>query len=181
MFEDCIPDLVVKHFDDINFADLYRRGIRFLIIDVDNTLVCRKSELIVPAMIDSVRRAKECGIRQICLLSNIGFKSDKGEARIGRIAQKVGADVYVCACWPNIKPKPAPFRKALSIMPGAETSNTAVIGDQLLSDIKGGKRLGMYTIWVQPLGPDHWITFWKRLVEIPIKNKIASLVERGGI
>lgn len=40
----------------------------------------------------------------------------------------------------------------------AQPAQTAIIGDQLFTDIAGGNKLGLYTILVRPLGPDHWST-----------------------
>ncbi len=43
-------------------------------------------------------------------------------------------------------------------MMNSQPENTAIIGDQIFTDVLGGKRLGLYTILVRPLGEDHWTT-----------------------
>ena len=49
-----------------------------------------------------------------------------------------------------LKPLPFAFRKALK-MCGSTRKRAAVIGDQLFTDVLGGKLLGMYTVMVLPL------------------------------
>ena len=49
--------------------------------------------------------------------------------------------------------KPSPeFFDYCKMRIGFRKENTALIGDSLTSDIKGGKRYGLYTIWYNPLG-----------------------------
>lgn len=172
MFEDCVPDLVLLHISQIDWQTLCESGIEFLIIDVDNTIALRKSIEVSITITDAFKSAKARGIKKICLLSNVGLASTKRKRRINQIATIVEADDFVCAYWPRIKPRAEPFLEAINRMPGATTKNTAMIGDQLLSDIKGGNRLGLFTIKVEPLGNDHWITFWKRILEKIIKKHL---------
>ena len=50
----------------------------------------------------------------------------------------------------------------------------AIIGDQILTDIFGGNRLGIYTILVDPLDIDFKVSKINRLIEkkINLKNGI---------
>ncbi len=48
-----------------------------------------------------------------------------------------------------LKPRRGALRRALSVM-GTAPETTALVGDQLFTDILGGNRLGLYTILVRP-------------------------------
>lgn len=165
------PDLSYNSIAVINFEGFSKLGYGFYIIDVDNTLTPRNSLEISPEILGIIVDAvKEGHIKDFCFVSNIGIRSKKSQARVAKIAKKFGTDKFVCAFWPNIKPKAKPFLKALDLMPGATIKNTVVIGDQMFSDILGGNRLGLLTILVKPLGKDHPITFWKRWLEKIVAN-----------
>jgi HAD superfamily phosphatase (TIGR01668 family) len=50
------------------------------------------------------------------------------------------------------KPAAKAFRKALGLL-GLAAEHTVVIGDQMLTDVLGGNRMGLYTILVTPISP----------------------------
>ncbi len=58
------------------------------------------------------------------------------------------------------KPNPLYFKKCLEALDAILPSETFMIGDNLTADIKGGKNVGMHTIWVNPrqYKPYHDIT-----------------------
>jgi predicted HAD superfamily phosphohydrolase YqeG len=42
----------------------------------------------------------------------------------------------------------------------------AMIGDQVLTDVVGANRVGMFSIYVKPVSKkDYWYTAWKRPLE----------------
>ena len=207
------PNQYALHVTLINFIALVKRGIRFLIVDVDNNLrpikrrrdpFAKQHPELVKQLIDeklllhenefdlaSVMLLKqllaEGTIQGICLVSNVVVenvptakhrnpieaakallaalaKSAEREDRIRRLATIVGTEHVVLCCGRNCKPKPWGFNEALRLM-GASANETAVIGDQLFTDVKGGNAVGCYTIWTKPLPADKWYTAWKRLPE----------------
>ena len=57
---------------------------------------------------------------------------------------------------------------------GTDTSNTAVIGDQVFTDVWSAKRLGLYAILVKPIKDKTSLFFKsKRALEKPILKKYA--------
>jgi HAD superfamily phosphatase (TIGR01668 family) len=60
-----------------------------------------------------------------------------------------------------VKPRRRAFRRALHIME-LTSQETAVIGDQIFTDVLGGNRLGLYTILVTPISEKEFI--WTRLM-----------------
>jgi HAD superfamily phosphatase (TIGR01668 family) len=149
------PDRIVGRFLDIDFEAL---GRPYLILDVDNTIApCKVTEDLVPGVVEHLRRARKGGVlRDICLVSNV-FVGRQKAARVARFAALLDAH-HVLPGILRLKPHPAPFREALRRM-GAAASQAVVVGDQLFTDVLGGNRLDMLTVYVHPLGPDHWTTW----------------------
>lgn len=164
MYEHLQPNAYFKKFIDIDFKGLVKKGINYLIIDLDNTLALRHDTYCVKLdILASFRHAKQAGIKGFCLLSNIGVKKQYifwGFDRIERVAFFASEfnTKYLALVWPDIKPMPAVFYQAMDLL-GSNHENTAVIGDQIFTDIKGGNSVGCYTILVSPLGKHHWITY----------------------
>ena len=119
--------------------DLRKKGVRAVLLDMDNTLLTRDTHE-VP---EDVRRwlddAKQVGIVP-CILTNNWHNSAHDCAR------EIGLPIVARA----LKPLPfsyfAAFRKL-----GVKRSETACIGDQLMTDVWGGRLLGMHAIMVKPL------------------------------
>ena len=73
-----------------------------------------------------------------------------------------------------MKPLKRGFKKAQKEL-GEKSENIAIVGDQIFTDVIGGKRCNMYAILVEPIQEkDFWYTAWKRPIENKIKNKIKS-------
>ncbi|NPV70754.1 MAG: YqeG family HAD IIIA-type phosphatase [Firmicutes bacterium] len=135
------PDLCCPSIGDIDLAALKRCGIEGLIVDVDNTLVEWNRHEPTEALhtwFDAVRAA---GLR-CCIVSN-----SRRRDGIAAFAKPLGVPFVV----PAGKPSPRPFRLAMNLL-GTDPSNTAVVGDQVLTDVLGGNALGLYTVLVKPIG-----------------------------
>lgn len=151
------PKLYCPSVADIKFSTLAFQGIVNYCFDIDNTLASRTDEHPLPKLAAAIERARKAGyIRGLCVVSNIIF----GEARRQRVinfARDLNTPHYYAANFWERKPSPKPFLAAMKML-HSDPTNTAFVGDQLFTDIIGGNRLGMYTILVQPIGPDHWCT-----------------------
>lgn len=75
------------------------------------------------------------------------------------------------------KPDPAFFDAVFSTIPDFEKEKAVIIGDSLSSDIRGGKNVGITTVWFHPSGeastitvqPDYTI---QRLEELPVLLRV---------
>jgi HAD superfamily phosphatase (TIGR01668 family) len=76
----------------------------------------------------------------MCLVSN------NWHERVTTVADELGLPMVSKA----VKPLPFAFLKALGIL-DARPQQTAVIGDQLFTDIVGGNLIGARTVLVEPL------------------------------
>lgn len=122
------------------------RGIKGIIIDLDNTLVAWGEERITVEMKEWVQGMLDSGLK-ICILSNA----------LEHRVRLIGAELGIPWVSRAVKPRKHPFRKALEIL-GTTPGETAVIGDQLFTDIFGGNRMALYTIWTTPISSEELIS-----------------------
>jgi uncharacterized protein len=134
-----IPDMYVKSIYTIDFSELKRRGIKAIIVDLDNTLVESTCPDATPRLIEWLNEVKKLGF-QIMIVSN------NNKTRVSKFASPINIPFIHAAK----KPLTLAFRKALKSL-GVSKSETVVIGDQLLTDVLGGNRMGLYTILVVPV------------------------------
>jgi HAD superfamily phosphatase (TIGR01668 family) len=133
------PDYYLRSVLDIDLPALKASGIDTLLIDLDNTLLPRDSN-IVPDEIKTWAAELHGSGFKACLVSN------NWHERVVAVAEELGFDLVPKA----VKPLPFAFRKALK-RAGSHASSAAVVGDQLFTDILGGKFTGMTTILIAPL------------------------------
>lgn len=133
------PALVVQSIHEIDLDELARRGIAAVILDVDNTLVAWGGAVPSPDTVEWCNRARARGF-SLCLLSNAGGR------RVSALGQALGVPAVADAA----KPRRRGFRAALELLDAAP-DRTAVVGDQVFTDVWGGNRLGLYTILVTPI------------------------------
>lgn len=122
------------------------RGIKGLIIDLDNTLVAWGKYKITREMRDWVQTMLASGLK-MCILSNAL------EQRVRFVGEVLGIPWVSRAT----KPRKNSFKRALEIL-NTTPQETAVIGDQLFTDIFGGNRMALYTIWTTPISSQELIS-----------------------
>jgi HAD superfamily phosphatase (TIGR01668 family) len=122
------------------------QGIKGIIVDLDNTLVAWGGDVLDPEMEAWVRQMKAAGLR-LCILSNAL------ENRVKKVGETLGVPFVSRA----VKPRKSPFKKAMEIL-GTIPEETAVIGDQLFTDILGGNRLDLYTVWTTPISKEEFVS-----------------------
>ncbi len=157
MFSCFYPKQYLDSTYTIDFEELYERGFRGIIFDIDNTLV--------PHGFHADERAKALFDR----LRTIGFMtylvSNNKEPRVKSFCEEVGADGYVYKAG---KPSGKGYTKAMEEM-HLNRENTLSIGDQLFTDMWGSNLAGLYSILVKPIDPREEIQIvLKRYLEKPI-------------
>ncbi|HHT72764.1 MAG TPA: YqeG family HAD IIIA-type phosphatase [Firmicutes bacterium] len=134
-----VPDQVLSSVLDIDLVALKGRGIKGLLIDLDNTIVRWGESYMEPVFASWIRKARQAGF-EVCLVSNAM------PSRVEAFASKLSVPSVSQA----MKPLGRAFRRALQVL-GLNAQEVAVIGDQLFTDVYGGNRLGLYTILINPL------------------------------
>jgi hypothetical protein len=147
------PDYYYDSVLDIPYETLWKQKIRGLIYDLDNTLA-HYNKPQPPAKITAMlRRLEKMGFR-ICLLTN------NTRARL-KLFDNLGLDGIANA----VKPFARGVRQAMRLM-GTQPAHTAIIGDQLFSDVWAGKNARITTVLVKPLTEkDFFIVRFKRIFE----------------
>ena len=156
LFETFYPDTWVDSTYQIDFDELYKKGYRGLIFDIDNTLVPH-GEPADERAIALFAHLKELGF-SCCLLSN---------NQLERV-QMFNRDVQVHYIEDAHKPSRKNYLKAMELM-HTDLSNTMFIGDQLFTDVYGAKRTGMVNILVKPIHP-------KEEIQIVLKRYLEKIV-----
>lgn len=141
------PDLIVAHVRDVTPEMLAGRSVRAVISDLDNTLVAWRSEEVAGEIAAWLLTLREAGIG-VCIASNTRHVS-----RLTRLADALGI-LHV----PGNASKPGTrgLKTALGLL-GTNSEETAMVGDQLFTDVLAGNRLGLTTILVNPLTPREFI------------------------
>ena len=148
------PDYYYDSVFLIPYEEFLKKNIRGLIFDIDNTLTAFDERLPSPETALLLTRLKDIGF-EICLLTNNTNK------RLAGFNEGLRLPGFASA----LKPFSWGVRKAMAQM-GTTPYETAIIGDQLLSDIWAGKNAGITTVLVRPVtDKDFLFVKVKRLLE----------------
>lgn len=162
-----IPDYYNESIFDIDFLKFYNKGIRFIFLDIDNTIAKyteQNPSVEIKELIEN--------------LDNIGFEiiiiSNNYKKRIQQYCQPLNLKYISYA----LKPLKRGYRKGLKIASRKyQQKEILAIGDQLMTDVKGANKMGYYTLLVNPLErkTDVVTTKINRLFE---KRRIKKIKDR---
>lgn len=147
-----LPDIFANTVYDIDLDALKKEGIKGFVFDIDNTLVTYAE----PVANDKVQGWLNC-------LRNMDFKlyivSNNDKERVRIFSESVGIPHFGKA----LKPLKHYLCKACREM-GIAPCETALVGDQLFTDIWGGNLMKMKTILVKPISEveDGFVKFKRR-------------------
>ena len=134
-----IPDYVFDSIYDITPALLAKHGVRGVLIDLDGTMASHKAALPPEKLSPFVRTLPDAGLTVLVFSNN-------REARVGKFCRALGVDFISRAG----KPFSAGFRRAAERL-GLPLEQIAVVGDQIFTDILGGRNAGVLTLLVEPI------------------------------
>jgi HAD superfamily phosphatase (TIGR01668 family) len=135
------PDLETATLPDVSLEDLWARGFRGIIIDLDNTVCGYRDSTLAPGVREWVLDAKARGFALVMVSNNFSE----------RVAA-IGAQLDVPTVPSALKPLPQGFLRALRHL-RTRRSQTVVIGDQLFTDVLGAKLLGLHAVLTHPIVP----------------------------
>ena len=155
-----VPDLYLSSIFEITPDILKDMGVVALILDVDNTLREYRGKVPYEGVEEWIAKMREAGI-QLIVASNNFTRSIQPFA--------LTLDLNYVAM--SLKPLPFGLRRALKIL-NIDRDKVAVVGDQIFTDIFGGKLNGFKTILVEPFIREKGY-FWKikRLFEKPFISR----------
>ena len=140
----------------ISQYDLQKKGIHSLLLDVDGTLLNRKSTMIPKAVKNWIRESKK--LFTLYLISN-----NPSKKRIAKIAKELNLRYKYNAS----KPRKKAILNAIKEV-NYEVKNIAIIGDRIFTDIIVGNRCNIKTILVKRLKSNG----------LPIKFNLTLIIEK---
>lgn len=153
------PDIKLDKITDITPAILEKHNIGSLILDVDNTLSTHHGHVLTDGLEKWIETMKTAGIK-LTILSN------SKEKRVKPFAERINLP-YISL---GLKPLPFGYFRAVKLL-GSKKSQTAIVGDQIFTDVLGGNFSGVATILLTPIKPESGASFRlrRRLEKIVIK------------
>ena len=140
-YKNIIPDDYVSSIFDIDYNKLYSDGKRLILTDLDNTLISYKATDLTEELFKWKEDLEALGF-EIIIVSNSGSKRVKHFAKLLNLK-------YVCF---STKPLKRGFKKAFRIASRKYNKEEAVVlGDQLLTDVYGAKRMKLSMILVRAI------------------------------
>jgi len=138
------PDAYADRLSLVSLDELASKGMKGIIVDLDNTLVGYGQEHLEPEDAAWIASALTRGFKVVLVSNNF----------TGRV-QRIGAELGVPTVPSALKPLPAAFGRALRLL-GTGKGETVVVGDQLFTDVLGAKFLGLHSILTHPLVANDW-------------------------
>ncbi len=135
------PDLHVASVTDVTLEWLRSRQVRGVLVDADDTIVTRSAGPVDPAFVAWLQGLLQAGLR-VAVLSN-------GDRQ--RVVA-LGAELGIRAFALSGKPLGMAFRRGVKAL-GTTPATTAMVGDQLFTDVLGAKWAGLVSVLVTPLTP----------------------------
>ncbi|MEB3300041.1 MAG: YqeG family HAD IIIA-type phosphatase [Candidatus Sericytochromatia bacterium] len=165
-----VPDGFADALAEVSAAWLEARGVRGILLDLDDTLVPADGQGLDPAAAAWVRAFQEKGA--VAIVSN-----NSRLERVAGIAQLLDVPYVHLA----LKPLPAGLRRGVRLL-GLSPREVAVLGDQIFTDVLGGRWLGLHTVLVSPLSgpPRHPVRRAVRYLERRLLAAAPSPPSRAG-
>ena len=136
-----IADEYVKDVFQIDLMALKNNGKRVILTDLDNTLVGASVKKPTQEIIDFLTNAQSLGFEVIIVSNN-------KKERVLHFAEDLSIKA---AHHKALKPLKLKLRK---ILKQYDRNQVVMIGDQLMTEVLVAKRLGLYTILVEPIHLD---------------------------
>tara|TARA_Y100001968_G_scaffold325948_1_gene368092 strand:- start:627 stop:1136 length:510 start_codon:yes stop_codon:yes gene_type:complete len=131
-----------KTINNIPIDLLKDKGIKVILLDVDNTLLPRRSTLLSSSILNWLIEAKKHF--KLYLISN-----NPSKKRIKNVADQVDIGFTFSAS----KPRRSKVLKVINTF-DCDIKDIAIIGDRIFTDIWSGNRLNLYTILVRAVKAD---------------------------
>lgn len=146
-----VPDRLFQCYDQVTPSFLREQGICLLLTDLDFTLAPRSVPEPDEAIFAWIESMKTAGI-EVMILSN-----NRRSARVEQFCGKLGIRYVGHAGKPSRRGFTEAMQKA-----GVSKSETAMLGDKLLTDVLGARGSGVMALMVEPLGGA--VTPWQKVL-----------------
>lgn len=143
------PDMYKKSIYDIDYDKLKKMGKKYIFFDVDNTLISYLEDKPTKENKKLFDKLKKMGFT--CFL----FSNSHGE-RIKPFMEELDVEAYIG----SMKPLKKNYKKVLEKYKKEEC---VFIGDQIMTDVIGAKRNGIFVIFLDRINVDEpiYTRFWR--------------------
>ncbi len=163
MFSMFKPTWMLEAVYLITPEQLKKIGVKAVLTDLDNTLIAWNDPDGSAELINWIKQMKEAEIPVVVISNN-------KESRIERVVSRLGLTFISRA----MKPFKRGFKKAEKEL-GLSKEELLMVGDQLLTDIRGANGAGIRTVLVKPIvETDAWNTRINRWLERFVKNYLVK-------
>ena len=161
-----VPEYRFDTFDMVSVDFLSSLGIRGIILDIDNTLEPYEHPVPGEHVVRWLSDLHEAGIKTAIVSNN-------NKERVELFNKELGIPAYA----KSGKPFTGKLRAAMADM-GTDKSCTALMGDQVFTDVWAAHNAGLVAILVPPINDKKDLfTKFKRLLERPVLKKYEK--QRG--
>jgi len=161
-----IPNYSFRDITDVKTSFLEKLGIKFLMLDLDNTVAAYDEHVLsdeVSVWIDDI---KSSGIELFIISNSTRHK------RVSSHSESIGADFIM----QSGKPSPKSLHDAME-KAGFDSEVSALAGDQIITDTLAANRAGVISIIVRPRRFTNPFFALRYYIEVPFrmmcKNKLG--------
>lgn len=158
------PDMYKKDIYSIDYKKLKTFGIKCILFDLDNTIVPYYLYKPTRKVKDLIERLKDLGFKVIIF-------SNSSKRRLTPFKEILEVDCSAS----SRKPSQRKLKKVLTEYK-FDQSEVAIIGDQIITDVFGGNRVGIFTVLVNPISNREPI--WTKINRIRERKVIKKLRKR---
>ncbi|WP_026675013.1 YqeG family HAD IIIA-type phosphatase [Alkalihalobacterium bogoriense] len=153
------PDFALHHFSDITPKWLERYNIKTIFSDLDSTLAIHNKlgDKEVEQWIEMLREEKV----------TLVIVSNNNQSRVDKFCNPYQIHGYGHCNKPTV----TEIQKHMRTV-GATKETSLFLGDQVFTDVWCGKRLGMKTGLVAPIGAEH------EPIQIKVKRKVENIIRK---
>ena len=153
-----LPEFLFPEITDISPAFLEKTGIKFLMIDLDNTLAAYDEQSPSEEILKWISSLKKSGITP-AIISN--------SSRVMRVCS-FAESFDVSSVARAHKPSPANILHLMETF-NFKSNESALIGDQIFTDILAANRAGVISIIVKPRKFTNVFLAVRYVIELPIR------------
>ena len=170
MLKRFLPVIYADSVFDIDLEKLKNEGVKAFIFDIDNTVATYAMPVLDGRTAAWLKGLSDMGF-------GVYFVSNNSVKRVRIFAESAGVPYIGRA----MKPLRLCLRRACRRM-GVKPQETALVGDQLFTDIWGGNRMGMVTVLVNPISvsEDSFVHLKRGLERRILKKAGRAPAEKGG-
>lgn len=163
MFSKYKPTWMIEAIYQITPEQLKKKGIKAVLTDLDNTLIAWNNPDGTKELLNWIQTMKEASIPVIVVSNN------KAE-RIHRVVEQLGLD-YVARA---LKPTQKGFKEVEKKF-SLPKESLVMVGDQIMTDIRGANGAGIRSILVKPVvETDAWNTKFNRRLEKIVMRQLKK-------